>query len=103
MCSFLQKGFDTAPLAQPRHGLRKLHLVIELRKANHVPAAATAVAVEQVFVCVHQEARFVILMQRAEAHPSSTTEWPYRVPVMRLQITHERNLPFQVVESLAIH
>jgi hypothetical protein len=38
------------PLAQPRHGLRELHLVIEFRKANHVPATATAVAVEKVLL-----------------------------------------------------
>src|SRR5260370_5402759 len=42
-------------------------------------------------------------MQRAQAHPSATAEPPRRVPIMRLQITHERNLLFQVVESLAIH
>ena len=77
--------------------------MIEFREANHVPAAATAVAVEEVFVGIHQEAWFVISMQRAQPHPSAAAEWPRRVPIMRLQIAHQRNLLFQLVESLAIH
>ena len=77
--------------------------MIELREANHIPAAATAVAIEEVFVGIHQEAWFVIFVQRAQSHPSAATEWPCRVPIMRLQIAHEGNLLFQLVESLAIH
>src|ERR1039457_5250168 len=99
----MQQRLGTAPLAKQHQGLRKLHLVIELREANHVPAAATAVAVEKIFGGIHQEAWLAISMQRAQPHPSATAEWPCRVPIMRLQITHERNLLFQVVESLAIH
>ena len=45
----------------------------------------------------------MISMQRAQPHPSATAERPCRLPIMRLQITHQRNLLFQVVESLAIH
>jgi hypothetical protein len=100
---FVQHRLHTAPLAQPRHGLRELHLMIELRKANHVPAAATAVAVEKVFVGIHQEAWLVVFMQRAQPHPSAATEGPRRVPILRLQIAHQGNLLFQVVESLTIH
>src|SRR5664279_1628048 len=77
--------------------------MIEFREANHVSAAATAVAVEKVFVGIHQEAWFVISMQRAQPHPSATAEWPRRGPIMSLQIAHQGNLLFQVVESLAIH
>ena len=99
----MQQRLGTAPLAQQRQGLRELHLVIEFGEANHVPAAATAVAVEKVFVGIHQEAWFVISMQRAQPHPSATAEWPRRVPIMRLQIAHQGNLLFQLVESLAIH
>src|ERR1019366_8198139 len=66
-------------------------------------AAATAVAVEKVFVGIHQEAWFVISMQRTQPHPSATAERPRRAPIMRLQIAHQGNLLFQVVESLAIH
>ena len=62
--------------------------MIELSEANHVPAAATAVAVEEIFVGIHQETRFVIFMQRTEPHPSATAEWPRGVPIMRLQIAH---------------
>jgi hypothetical protein len=44
--------------------------VIEFREANHVPAAATAVAVEEVFVGIHHEAGLVILIAKGIA-PSS--------------------------------
>jgi len=102
-CHFMQQRLGTAPLAQQYQSLRELHLVIELCKANHVSAAATAVAVEKVFVGVHQKAWFVVPVQRAQPHPSTTTEWPRGVPVMRLQIAHQRNLLFQVVKISAIH
>src|SRR3984893_1076320 len=42
-------------------------------------------------------------MQRAEPHPSATAKWPCRAPIMRLQIAHQRNLLFQLIESLTIH
>src|ERR1019366_8542544 len=42
-------------------------------------------------------------MQRAQPHPSAGTEGPRRLPIMGLQIAHQGNLLFQVVESLAIH
>src|ERR1039458_4768646 len=99
----MQQRLGAAPLAQQRQGLRELHLVIDLGEANHVTAAATAVAVEKVFVGIHQEAWFVISMQRTQPHPSATAERPRRAPIMRLQIAHQGNLLFQVVESLAIH
>ena len=88
---------------QQRHGLRELHLVIEFGKANHVTAAATAVAVEQALAGIHQEARLVIGMQRTQSHPSAAAELPGRLPIMSLQIVQQRNLLFQLVESLAIH
>jgi hypothetical protein len=78
-------------------------LVIEFSEANHVSTTATAVAVKKVVVGIHQEAWLVVSMQRAQPHPSATAEWPRRVPILRLQITQERNLLFQIVESLAIH
>lgn len=84
-------------------GLWKLHLMIELRKANHIPAAATAVAIEECFVGIDQEAWLVIFMQRAKPYPPAATERPCGVPIMRLQILHQRNLLLQLVERLAIH
>ena len=72
----MQQRLYTAPLAQQRHGLRELHLVIEFGEANHVTAAATAIAVEEILVGIHQEAWFVIAMQRAQPHPSTTAERP---------------------------
>jgi hypothetical protein len=83
--------------------LRELHLVIEFREANYVTAAATAVTVEEVFVGIHQEAWVVISMQRAQPHPSAAAERPRRAPILRMQIAHQGNLFFQLVESFAIH
>ncbi len=99
----MQQRLHTAPLAQQRQGLREPHLVIELGKANHVTAAATAVAIEEAFVVIDQEAWFVISMQRAQPHPPATAERPRRAPILRLQVAHQGNLLFQVVESFAIH
>jgi glycine cleavage system regulatory protein len=62
--------------------------VIELSEADHITTAATAIAVEKVFVRVHQEAGIVVFMQRAQPHPSATAEAPRRLPIMRLQIAH---------------
>jgi hypothetical protein len=59
-----RRTIDAAP-----QGLRELHLMIEIREANHISTAATAVAIEEVFVGIHQEAGFVIFMQRAKPHP----------------------------------
>src|ERR1019366_7869740 len=99
----MQQGLRTAPLAQPRHGLGELHMVIEFREADHVPAATTAVAVEEILVGIHQETRFVTPMKRTDPHPSAAAEGPRRGPIMRLQIAHQGDLLFQVVESWTIH
>ena len=77
--------------------------MIEFGKANHVTAATAAVAVEQVLAGVHQEAWFVIGVQRTQSHQSTTAEWPGRLPIMSLQIVQQRNLLFQLVESLTTH
>jgi hypothetical protein len=52
-------------LTQQLQGLQELHLVIKLGKANHIAAAATAVAVKQVLAGIHQEAWLMIVMHRA--------------------------------------
>src|ERR1017187_4863524 len=65
--------------------------------------SSTAVAVEEVFVGIHQEAWLVISMHRAQPPPSAGTEGPRRLPIMGLQIAHQGNLLFQVVEILTIH
>ena len=58
--------------------------MIEFGEANHVTAAATAVAVEQAFAGVHQEAWLLIGMQRTQPHPSAPAELPRRLPIMSL-------------------
>src|SRR5580658_1112965 len=77
--------------------------MIEFGEANHVAAAATAVTVEETLVVIHQEAWVVISMQRAEPHPSSAAERPRRAPILCVQIAHQGNLLFQLIESFAIH
>src|ERR1700730_9955909 len=57
---FVQQRPRTTPLAQQRHGLRELHLVIKFREANYITAAAPAIAVEKIVIGIHQEAWFVI-------------------------------------------
>src|ERR1039458_8816064 len=42
-------------------------------------------------------------MQRAQPHPSAGTEGPRRLPIMGLQIAHQGNLLFQLVERLTVH
>src|SRR5262249_36501970 len=68
-----------------------------------ISTATAAIAEEEIFARVHQKAWLAVSMQRTQPHPSAAAEWPRGLPIMRLQITHERNLLFQVVESLAIH
>ena len=77
--------------------------MIEFCEANHIPTAATAVAVEEIFVGIHQETWLVISVQRAQPHPSAGTEGPRRLPIMGLQIAHQGNLLFQLVERLTVH
>ena len=89
---------------QQRQRLRELHLAIEFDKANHVTTTTTAVAVEQALSGIHQEAGFVIGVQRTQPHPSTAAEWSSRhANHLSLQIVQQRNLLFQLVESLATH
>jgi hypothetical protein len=43
------------------------------------------------------------MVQRTQPHPSSAAERPRRAPILCVQIAHQGNLFFQVVESFAIH
>jgi hypothetical protein len=81
-------------LTQQLQGLGELQLMIEFGKANHIAAAATAIAVEKILAGIHQEAWFAIAVQRTQSDPPATAERSRRLPIMRLQITHEWNLLF---------
>ena len=59
----MQQRRHAAPLAQQGHGLRESHLVIQFSEANHVTAAAAAIAVEKTLVGIHEEAGLVIGVQ----------------------------------------
>src|SRR4051794_28055792 len=91
------------PLTEQRQGMRKLDLVIEFGKANHITAAATAVAVEQAFVRIHHEAWLAIDVQRAQSHPPAAIELPCWPPILCLEIVHQRNLLLQFIKRLASH
>jgi hypothetical protein len=60
----VQQRRQATPLLEHRQRSWKVHLVIEFGKANQVATATAAVAVEQAPVGVHQEAWFVIGVQR---------------------------------------
>ena len=78
-------------------------MAIVLDKANHVTATAATIAIEQALAGIHQEAGFVIAVQRAQSHQSTAAQLSGRLPIMRLQIVQQRNLLFQLVEDLATH
>jgi hypothetical protein len=103
VCRFSPYGCQSAPLMQQRKCLREVHLAIEFHKADQVTAAATAIAVEQVFDGIQQKARFAIRVQRTQAHHPAETESPHRLPIMSLQIVCQGNLLFQLVEILTTH
>jgi hypothetical protein len=84
--SFVQQRRQATPLLQQRQGLWELHLALDFDGTNHVTAAAAAVAVEQALSGIHQEAWLVIVVQRAQPHPSTATESPNRSPIVCFQI-----------------
>src|SRR5215467_2766312 len=77
--------------------------MIKLSEADDISAVPAPVTVEKVMVRIDQEAGIVILVQGAQSHPAAAGEGPLRAPILRFQIRHERDLPFQFVESLASH
>ena len=77
--------------------------MVEFDEANHVATATTAIAVEQVFVGVHEKARLMVGVQRTKPHQSAEAEGPRRLPIVRLQILQQRNLLFQFIEGSASH
>jgi hypothetical protein len=83
--------------------LWELHVVIDLGEADHITAAATAVAVEQVLLGIDQKAWLVIVVQRTEPHPSTAAESPGRPPIVCFQVVQQGNLLFEFIECLPIH
>ena len=78
-------------------------ITIDLGKANHIAAAATAVAVEQVLAGIHQEAGLVIVVQRAQPHPSIAAESPKRPPMVCFQVVQQGNLLLEFIDGLSTH
>jgi hypothetical protein len=101
--SSLYQRRQASPLVQQRHRRQELHVAIVLDKANHVTATATAVAIEQALRGIHQEAGFVIAVQRAQSYQSTPAQLSGRLPIMCLQIVQKGNLLFQLLDGLATH
>src|SRR5690348_9754179 len=60
-------------------------------------------AVEQVLAGIHEEAWLVIVVQRAQPHPSAAAESPNRSPMVCFQIVQQGNLLLEFIDGLSIH
>lgn len=69
---------------QQRHSLREFHLVIEFGETNHVAAATTAVAIEQVFVGVNEKAGLVVGVQRTQSQKAAEADGFRLLPIVCL-------------------
>ena len=52
---------------------------------------------------MHQKAWFVVDVQRTQSQQSTAAEITGRSPILGLEIVQQRNLLFQLIESLATH
>ena len=77
--------------------------MIEFGETNHIPTEAATVAVEKIFVWVNQKAWIVVAMQRTQSQHRPRPSGRAALPIVRLQITQQRNLLLQFIDSLAIH
>src|ERR1035438_8514773 len=99
----MQQRRRAAPFPQERYGLGKLHLMIEFGEADDVAAATAAVAVEEILLRVHQQAGFVVRVQRTQSQEAAEADGPGLLPTMCLEILQEWNLLFEFIESGSIH
>jgi hypothetical protein len=77
--------------------------MIEFGEADDIAAATTTVAVEEILLRVHQQARFVVWVQRTQSQEAAEADGPGLLPTMCLEIFQEWNLLFEFVESGSIH
>src|SRR5215468_11370391 len=77
----LGNGSGCEFLLEQRHRLVERQIEGELDEADHVAAAATAVAVEQVFTGIDVERRAALLMQRAQTDELLAGTGTTRLPV----------------------
>jgi hypothetical protein len=77
--------------------------MIEFDEADDVAAATTAVAVEEILLRVHQQAGFVIWVQRTQPQEAAEADGPGLLPTMCLEILQKWNLLFEFIESGSIH
>ena len=78
----------------------KREMARKFDKANQVATTPTAVAVEQIFLCVDVEGGMGILMQRTEPRELGASTNPIPSPVVPLQEVQQRNPLFQPFEVL---
>ena len=79
---FFQQRSACERSAKKGHRLAESHSVIEFDKANHIAAAATAIAIEQILGGIDQETRLAIVVQRAESQKSSAGHPADRLPML---------------------
>ena len=77
--------------------------MVEFGEADHVASGSTAVAIEQILGGIHEKAGFVILVKRAQPHPSAAAQLPRRPPIMCLEIFQQGDLLLQLIERLTTH
>jgi len=73
----------------------------KLNKANQVPAAAAALAEEQILARVDVERGMGFLMQRTESNELGASTGAVTGPVVPLQIVEQRNALFEPFQILA--
>jgi hypothetical protein len=59
--------------------------------------------VEQILLGVHQQAGFVVWVQRTQSQEAAEADGPGLLPTMCLKILQEWNLLFEFIESGSIH
>src|SRR5215472_1667882 len=85
------------------HRFAEAHIVVQLDEADEIAATAAAIAVEQVLDRVHQEAGFVIEVQRAQSHQPPARNAPRWLPTLGLQVVQQGNLLLDGIHSRPDH
>src|SRR6516162_884637 len=85
---------------EKRHRMAERQIEEELDEADQVAAAATAVAVEQIFAGIPVKRRAGLLMQRAQADELLAGAGTTRLPVMALQVLQQRDALFEPLQIL---
>src|SRR5215469_9449007 len=94
------KGSGCKFLLEKRYRLVERQIEEELDKADQVATPAAAVTVEQILSGVDVEGRTSILVQRAQTDELLASAGTTRLPVVALQVLHQRNALFEPLQIL---